>query len=492
MASAGVRAVTWTAAIGWSLLKSVIVMLAGTVTAVQLVAWLHSVSPRWRVSLWTLVLIPSLTPSLVTGYCYRDTAMAMVHLGWRKEALFTAIIAGQVVPIAALLMWFAPRPAVSASAVHCQRLFRSTNVSSWRLWLQANFRSLLPAAAILFLLSFQEADLASLMQTANWTEWLFMRHTSGLPVAELLKRAVLPVAIQLPAFIPIFLWLTAPSSSFGESPAPFRATRIGRCWGIIWMLVSLTIVVFIPVWQLCRGARQGAGALWLQPQTWREISDALLIAVTCGGLAMVTSMMLLRTVSRQGGHWWTQGDPKGTPRHQWHTGLFTVLLLPGLLGNLTLGLLIAAVFQTPLLASAYNTPVPLIVGQTLALLPRTALLWCCLSRMSTGTEAHVLTLLKRSATRTSRQAAETRWLVVGRIWFAAAVLVCFWAYLDVLLQSLLEMPGMEPVGKLLYNALHYGRISALAAKLVLAMAVPFLAAAAILLLRRVVSRARWS
>ena len=97
---------TFAAAISWSLLKAVIVTAVGSVTAMQLVIWLRNLSRTWRTPVWTLVLIPAVTPLLVTGYCYRDTAMAMVHRGWEKEALYTAIIAAQAIPIAVLLSGF--------------------------------------------------------------------------------------------------------------------------------------------------------------------------------------------------------------------------------------------------------------------------------------------------------------------------------------------------------------------------------------------------
>ena len=301
------------------------------------------------------------------------------------------------------------------------------------------------------------------MQTASWTEWLFMRQVGGLPIRDLVIRALVPAAIQLPVLIPVLFWLTGTADSSGDSSPLLRQLAGGREWGIVWTLFSVTIVVLIPAWQLWRGARQGVGALWLQPSTWSEIFDAVLLAVTSGGMAFGLSILLFGgSRSWNGEH----GRTQRAPHRRWrpHFSLLVVLLIPGLFGNLTLGLLTSAVFQTPVLNWAYDSPAPLVLGQTLSLLPRVAIVTCCLSRLSTGTEAHVLTLVRQLSNSRggARRFREIQWRIQGRLWIAIIVLACFWAYFEVVLPSLLAMPGLVPVGMVLYNSLHYGRISALA------------------------------
>ena len=60
----------------------------------------------------------------------------------------------------------------------------------------------LPALALMFLVSFQEFELASLIGRPAWTVWLFDAQVGGLVLSESLRKTVLPVLCQIAVLIP--------------------------------------------------------------------------------------------------------------------------------------------------------------------------------------------------------------------------------------------------------------------------------------------------
>ena len=461
---------TWQAALLGSLMKSVLITALGLLISRRLMFWIQQRPQRTQSLTWLLILAPCLIPSLMTGYCYRDTVVSLVRHPYFKELLYSLVVAAQAIPIAVLVLRFAPPSPVSATAVQTARLFRPRGLSLWRLQLQAHARSTIPAAAVLFLLSFQEADLASLMQTVSWTEWIYMRHAGGLPVNDSLRYVLVPLCIQVPLMLGVLAWVL-PEGEAGEISR--RDSNLSR-WAIAcvwcWIILSWLVVVLVPGIQLLRGARQGLGALWQQPSTWKELGDAALIGLTSAGLAWGASWGFLR-----GGPGRRRRIERGTPGRILWAALIALLICPGLTGGLTLGLVVSNTFQTDLFLPAYDGPLPLIFAETLWLIPRVLILQCCLSRLSTGTEQHELTILFDQGDRRQREMArQIHWQRAGRASCGVLVLAFLWSYLEVMLPSMLAMPGLVPVSLVLYNALHYGRITALAAKLVLAMTLPLI------------------
>jgi hypothetical protein len=490
MHSTGDGSVTFILAIGFSLLRSILIAIGGTFLAMTLAGWLRSSTHRgW---LWGLLLLPFFTPSLLTGYCYRDTAMSLVHVPLLREVLYGLLVAAQSIPVAVLLLRFAPPPHVSDTALHGWTLFRpsrSFHPRNWRLILGSRFQSRVAAGSILFLLSFQEADLATLLQASTWTEWMFTRHAGGLALSETLRLMIVPVLIQLPFLVPVVLWIARQRPGTNEqierAIAPGRGGRwVCRCW----VAGTLLLVCLIPLWQLVRGARQGLPVLWEQPSLPRELGDALLLAMTAGlGTIALGSGLLsaCRRLSVSG------SGMQGQPSIAIAMMLLTLLLVPGCLGNLALGVSLAAMFQWSPLHWAYDGPGPLILGEILHLLPRTMILLSCLAAIRTETGEHFQQMLSRSDDRRQRMGAgEVAWRLRGRIRLAVILIVCFWGYLEVMLPSILAPPGMTPVGLVLYNALHYGRITALGAKLALALIAPMLLAGGFLAMRRIVAWSR--
>lgn len=464
---------SWAEAIVWSFCRSMLVASAGTLIASVIQPTLRQFRPARQSFAWGALLLPFFVPSLMTGYCYRDTSMALVHAPMLRECLYACIVFMQAVPVATVILAFAPRPATSPSALLLARQLRLSRPDRWRLLLGSEFQYRLAAFCLVFLISFQEADLAALMQAAGWTEWMFTKHAGGLPLAETIRRSLWPIAIQLPFLAPLVVWLgsASPAADIGLTK-PSRSLPARKATIICWIVASHGVVILLPAWQLVQGVGIGLGSLLQQPSIPRELGDGVLLAVTSGGLAMVLSLFLTRFLQR-GSHLCTR------------YALLACVLLPCSMGNLALGLVIAGIFQTSMLEFAYDTPLPLILGEVIFLLPRTLILLSCMTRISLPSANHMTRLLNMSAKPQQRAAAaELHWQTSGRNWWLATLIIFFWAYFEVLLPSILAMPGLAPVGLVLYNNMHYGRIAALGAKLVLMLFVPFVFAVVILRWRR--------
>ena len=225
---------------------------------------------------------------------------------------------------------------------------------------------------------------------------------------------------------------------------------------IVVVASSWLLTVIWPVSSLASGALRGAGVLQLRSAIWREIGDALLLATT------VTCLLwaILWGVARL---------PRG---RVWLSGPVAVAgLLPGLLGSLVLGLTIFEICQRMGVQPSYS-PVPLVVGMVLFLLPRAlAMQAMCQLREAPAGVFLAEDLALQQGSRGS-WGAVILWHIreAGRFWTLA--LLFWWSYLELTLPSLLRPAGMAPAPMRLYNFLHYGHIPGLAAMLLLVQAIP--------------------
>ena len=137
-----------------------------------------------------------------------------------------------------------------------------------------------------------------------------------------------------------------------------------------------------------------------------------------------------------------------------------------------MGMGVAGMVQRPTLVSVRDTPLPLLIVETLFLLPRAMLLRLLIGRLTNSSAVHAARLLS-SGDRTHReQSARLIWRLdtVGR--WGGLLLVSYWAYIELTLPSLLAPPGMTPAPVVLYKLMHYGQISGLSAMLFASLATP--------------------
>jgi len=441
-------------AISISVLRSVIIAALGWWLARTIANWLSRIPGQYRWLVWIAILAPFFTPTLVTGYCYRDTALAMVHVSWAKELLYAVIITAQVVPVAVVVLWYSPSAPASDSALYLTRNSRLTITERIRLILQSAKRYDIAAFSVIFLLAFQESEFASLVQARGWTEWLFTRHVQGLKLSETIRLTIPAMCVQLPFLFPVVLWMNDHHLGIQRYSPPIQSSRVKGGVAVLWLLIATTVVCVIPIWQLFRSASWRAMAFVSERSFQEELGDSILVMVTTTAVVLGLWALLTR---------WKR----------LRASVLLLLFLPGSLGSLSLGVILLGLFQTTPLQWAYDSPVPLVLGEVLFLLPRTWILFWCLNRSVKTSANHQVELLKGSSNANHQQrAAELSWFVSGRYWFLGLCLVGFWSYMELMLKSLLVFPGMAPISLVLYNAMHYGRIGLLGAKLFAALVFP--------------------
>lgn len=437
-------------------------------------------SRRW---LLALLVTPFVTPVLLVGYAYSNTALALVrHPGW-KELLYVGLLTMRLVPVCVLVLAFAPAP-VSPEAVFCHRLVTRTR-RGWRglasrlaFALHGPARTWAVASGLVFLLAFSETEMAALLYIQSWTVSVFDAQTGGLALGESLRFGALPFLIEAALLILLMALLFRAVSAEGGTWVECRGSRGKRRSGVshalrggalAYLVVAVIVVTLVPAGIVLRSVGIGLATVLRTPVLWQDIAVSIMVAATAVVLALVgTRPLLPRDAMRLSGQ---------------RFACLCAVALPGLLGTLLLGLVALALFQCPGLHVLSATPVPLLLGLCLALLPF-ALVLEVLRRVSEPAAAlHAAELLTAAAPETVR--AHGRRLVFELRGRAGLWLVCFlfiMAYFDLTLAAMLAPPGATCVSVRLYNLMHYGQTPVLSAMVAMALA----AALATLLLAGIV------
>lgn len=462
----GIRAVSLLAACAWSLVRSVCVATVGALLAIQIGRSLRNSDLRSDRMLWGLVLLPVFTPGLLVGYGYRNFSLSLVHAPLWNEAAYAALTLLLVVPVGTLILLACPPPPVSPAGLHVARLLQGAGAPLRRMprtifaamWVRSRLFAILPAWAAMFLLSFQETEVATLMQAAGWPEWAFTRLATGMELPQALRALLLPVVVQLiviGAAAAILAGEHAPA--IANQPAPDKSfPPRAVAWGYAFLAVIALLVV--PGAYVLRGTWEGFAVLAAHPRLMEQIAVGLLLGTTSGLLAWLAGGAMVRRL-RQG------------------TSLMLLLplLLPGLVGAWTLGLALAVLFGAGPLRDFRSTPLPMILGEVLFQLPRAVLVCLLLGRWRDSAASHAARLLGRAADAPRRRrAAGVLWILDGRARLTGAVILCYWAYMELSIPSpaLLGPPGMTTAPVLLYNQMHYGQIPGLSALVLVTLAVP--------------------
>ena len=472
-------------ACGWTLARSVVLALAAAPVAWWLRDRISALDRRRRIVLWTLLLVPFFTPALLTGYGYSQLSLSLVRRPVWNEALYATLTLLRLVPVAALLMSFAPPPPVSTAALHCARLHaaglqgRLARLRSlFPFVVRGPMRDAFPAAAVVFLLTFQEFETASLMGVTSWTVWLFDAQAGGLPLAESLRRSLAPTLCEA-AVLGTFLAFAARSRLLPAAPRqlPGRISRRQSQAAWLFAVVACAVVTGVPLYRVGRDALQGVPALVESPQLMGETAAAIGFGVSSGAAAMLLAAGLRRLVAHRTSAW------------RRHTGaaLAVACSLPGLLGSLVVSLSTLWLFQQPLLSALYDTPLPAAFALTLFLLPRAVLLQMLFATITPAAGVHLARILSADGDAPRRRAAaDLLWRLTLRRQFLAAGVLCIWGYLELTPVAILAPPGLTSVPVRLYNLMHYGRNYLVSALTLIAMLVPPLLLALLAGLRRLV------
>lgn len=451
---------TFAAACVWSLVRSLAVALIGTVISLRLQRRLQS-GTGWRArAMWSLLLLPVVVPSLLIGYGYRNFSLSLVHHPVWNELVYGVLMLFLVAPVGTLILACSPPPLVSATGLHAGRLMgrRWSLGRRLSLWARSRAFAVLPAVAVMFLLTFQETEVAALMQARGWPEWMFTRLSIDLSPAGALLRLLVPIVLQL-LVIGSAVWVIRGARL--ARPATSTHSPLLTAYPVFvdgYLLLATLGVLIVPGSLVLRGTLEGFAVLAAHPGLMSQIGIGLLFGLTSGVLAWILSGWIVERIDQS-----------------WGWPLAIVLLLPGLLGAWTLGLSLAELFRLRLLRPVYETPLPMIVGEVLFQLPRAVLVRLLLGRWRDSSAAHSARLLTSAGDTLRRQrAADILWHLDTRGRLLGGMIVCYWAYMEVTISSpsLLGPPGMTTAPVLLYNLMHYGQIPGLSALVLAAIAVP--------------------
>jgi hypothetical protein len=153
--------------------------------------------------------------------------------------------------------------------------------------------------------------------------------------------------------------------------------------------------------------------------------------------------------------------------------ILLLLLIPGLMGSLVLSLLLVAVFQSSLLRQLYDTWLPMLLGQSLAILPRSFALVVIMNQMTERSALHSASLLMSSPHFNIRQRISSIfWRMTTFRWLLCGLVIAQWCFWDVTTASILRPVQLEPVVTRLYNEMHYGRTESLMSLTALSLLIP--------------------
>jgi len=515
---------TLAAACGLSLVRSLAVALAAWPVCNLQVAWLSGLERRRRRLAWLALLIPFLCPELWAGYAWSGFAVRLANTGlWSlfpfdffsltpqavvardaavDELLLDLLLFFRAVPVGTVAMYFAPPPPISREAWYCRKLALGggticgagispaegqarrlhRNLRSLGAWLRfaiyGRFHTALPAVALMFLVAFQEFELASLIGRPAWTVWLFDAQVGGLGIAESLRLTTLPVVCQS-IFLSPLLWTILTSRSNASSIDKHTRQLSRRMRLALWfaMIVGLSVTLIVPAMLVGGGTVEGLRRVMRNTVQFRMLLKEIFVGMAYALTAAVAAALIAASLIR-----------RARTSRLAAAGVFGAAL-PGLAGSLVLSLALIHLLQSPFVRFAYKTPLSLVAGLILFLLPRAMALRLLLSSTGTSTGLHLAALLRESGAVPVRdRAREVAWQLRWRGEFWSVAILSYWVFFDLTLAYLLAPVTIVSAPVMLYNQMHFGKNAVLSALVFLTVLVPALIFTIVAAARRFVFR----
>lgn len=450
-------------ALGISVLRAALVA-ALAVAAGRLVSdHLLTLRSGWRrAALVGMLVAVLLTPALLTGYAYIHFEWLLISHFWVNELLYIVLLWARWMPLAAAVLYFMPAPPLSRSARHLAGLLPAAGwrLRLWAIWAYGPARNMALAGAVVFLLAFQELEVARFLVRLKWppwSMWLFDAQMQGFPLHRSLALAGWAVMVELTVLGAAgwLAWRAHRLSSREPVMAPHRVWRGPAAWCLA--CSAFAAMTMIPLGIICFEA---APVLASGLSVGRESMATAALA----GLAACVAMAVARGLV-------TIPHPAAI--------LAICFAVLGFLGPLVLALLGLAAFQTPPLTALYDTPTPLVLVLIMLLTPIAIALRMALRRASRSTALHLAELLDGGDPGQRRWSERLRWSMRGRMWLAAGGILFIWAYFELVAGDLLRPTGMVTAPVLLYNQMHYGPSSGLSAMVLAAGLAPALVFAAV-------------
>jgi ABC-type Fe3+ transport system permease subunit len=447
------------------LLRAVCIGLGAVLLGYCGAAAMASRSRGIRVMAWALVISCFFAPPLLIGYAYANFTGFVRGSEAAKGGFYALLVLARMLPVAAVI-WLMCPGRVSREAWHCLRLLwpqlsglqRARHV--WQMLRCGAMTTGVAVFGVIFVLAFTEFELASFLGVRQWTIAIFDAQVGGMLLSESLRRVAWPALTSLTVAMLVVLVLGfmrggARNGRGGHVPDG-RWAALGLC--VLACGALLTAVV--PGSLVLRGVWPDAFEAMRSFGLQRELGSSLLVAVAAAALAFAVARVACAWAGRQRGQ-------------ALRLAGLGVMLVPGLLGGLVLGLCVLALMQAPCVWILRSTPLPFVFAAMLMVVPIALLMQLLLRRGGRAADVHVAQLLGRSPwPAIRRRAATIRWVRGTRPLFWAGALLVYPVFSDVTLSSLLAPVRMPLVMPRLYNFMHYGRSAALTASLLICVLVP--------------------
>ena len=459
----------------WSVGRTAVIAVAvipAAVAVCHLLAAARSTAAR-RI-IWAALFAPLLTPALAIGYVYRPYSIMLVHHALFNDVLYAFVMVARLTPLAVMIMYFCPRPAMSPTALWCARLAlrgdAGRRTALGRVKLSLRNRGVLLAfylrswgavfatgAVVACLFAFHEFEIASMMQVRSWAVSLFDFMALAPGVGESMARAWPALAGEVCLLLAVFaIVYRLRGSAAAAHHQPFdllsrtpQRRFVWRLAGGGFLFAAVTAATLLATVEISRQTATAfiAGHAPIRRSFANHVAASLVIALAAGGIVCLLARQAVAALhGRRSPVAWIA---------------LLVVCLPGLLGSLLISLLIHAVFQWPGLAPLRDQPLPLLLALVLLLFPPAVLVTMLLHTLADTTAVHAARQLRPP------MRLKLLWPLRYQGGFLLFFAVCLVAYFDLCTGVILKPRQMTLAPDMLYNLIHYGQTPTLAAMLVL-------------------------
>lgn len=457
---------------GVTVLRSLIISLIGVYLCQRLSSLIDRTAKRYTIFVWLVALAPILVPELIVGYTWSLLTTHLIHFPVLAEAVYSILVLLRVVPVGLICYHVTAETQISEEADFIRKAASRTGNAISRLSVQWSFflRKILvrtvPVWCLLFLLAFQEFEMASLLYLNSWTVWIFDAQAGGVPVRETLVYLVIPLIIEVLLIAGVLYLLRSLEQrpNYLQQHRHSKANRMQRFPAVSYLAVATCCVVLIPLAMLGWGGFLSLKIV-LQNQlqimgTIQECAWGVLYATTSGIAAWgLATCFINRTQSR------------------FIKVIGLICCVPGLSGSLPLALIISSVFLTRAGNWLYGTPVPVLLGFVLYLFPRAVFIKLIFQKQEQNESIFLAHLLKQTVCpRQSVNGGRLLWVTRGRMQYWAVAVLAFWVYWDVTISSILAPNSGMTSAVRLYGLMHYGQTSVLSAISLICCCIPVLLA----------------
>ena len=467
----------------WTLLRSLAAATLAVPTSVWLSRLIKQSTGRSRFWWMLFVLCPLIAPDLIVGYSYRSFELSLLHRPNLNHSFYFVLVVLKFLPAAALVRICLPPPPLSKAALHSARLSGATSKARQSvqsaIWRTGFLRSL-PVFGIVFLLTMQEFEIASLLQIPAWTVHLFDSQAGGLDAKTSLRLLVSPVLVQAAVLVPLIWWGLTNARDFvskwriaEDDPRgnlkpgiAIAAASAMLTWGIPLCVVSLSGIAGV------------AGVLRneiLVRSTLLDLTAAIAIAVPCSVLSLILARKLSCVARRREA---SQNRFARTLRPV----VVTLLVAPGLFGSLAVSITVLSAIQYSPLTELRATVWPMSIALILFLATRALVLTVLLPAFRSSESSHLSTLLGASPDSARIQnAAQLKWWYECRPLFLVAAVLFYWSLANLTAAALLCPPtipllsfdgNIVPLPVRLYKFIHLGRTATLSMMALLSVIFP--------------------